>query len=70
MALTLDQTRSSVVGRTERSEFRHWIALKVVYAVTRSTRYGLRSAQSVCHRPKVAVRNLASADDTVQGRSS
>ena len=30
------------VGRTECNEFRQWIAFLVDYAVTRSTRYGLR----------------------------
>ena len=32
----------SDVGQTECNELRQWIALKIGYAVTRSTRYGLR----------------------------
>ena len=42
MVLSFSKAWQDVEGRTECNEFRQWIALKIVFAVTRSTRYGLR----------------------------
>ena len=44
--LALTSCVPSAVGRTERNEFRQWHHVRVGDAVTRKTRYGLRSAQS------------------------